>query len=73
MQWLSKQNITHNGILFNEVLGPKLLNIPLASCFLISLDFLLPNIAHFDNSIVLSLLVFKTLGFISYVFFLHFE
>ena len=57
MQLLSKQNITHNGILFNEVLGPKLLNIPLASCFLINLDFLLPNIAHFDNSIVLSLLV----------------
>ena len=38
--------------LLNGVLRPELLNIPLASCFLMNLDFLLPHIAHFDNSIV---------------------
>ena len=51
----------------------KALNIPLASCFLLNLDFLLPHIAHFDNIIVLPLLVLETLGFILYVFFLHFK
>ena len=47
----------------NLTLRPKLLNIPLASCFLINLDFLLSHIAHFDYRIVLLLLVFKTLRF----------
>ena len=47
---------------------PKLLNIPLASCFLINLDFLLPHIAHFDNIIVLPLLVFETTGLTFSVF-----
>ena len=56
-----------------DVLRPKLLNIPLASCFLINLDFLLPHIAHFDNIIVLPLLGFETLGFIFSVCFLHFK
>ena len=49
---------------------PKLLNIPLASDFLINLDFLVsPHVTHFDNNIVLSLLVFETLGLMFSVFF----
>ena len=59
----------NNGILFNGALRPKLLTIPLASCFLMNLDFLLPHIAHFDNSIILPLLVFETLKFIFCIFF----
>ena len=43
--------------LFNDVLGHKLLNIPLASYFLINLDFLAPHIVHIDNIVVLPLLV----------------
>ena len=58
-----------NGILLNGVLRPKLLNNPFASCLLINLDFLLTHIAHFDNSVVLLLLVFKTIGFMLSVFF----
>ena len=54
-------------------LRPKLLNDPLASCVLLNLDFLLPHIVHFDNIIVLPLLVFETLGFMLSVFFLHFK
>ena len=38
--------------------------------FLINLNFSLPHIAHFDNSIALSLIVSKTLGFMLSVFFL---
>ena len=57
--------------LFNDVLGHKLLNIPLASYFLINLDFLLPHIARFAKIIVLTLLVFEALAFILYAFFLH--
>ena len=34
---------------------------------------LLPHIAHFSNIIILPLLVFETLGFILFVFFLHFK
>ena len=60
----------NNGIIFNGVLRSKLLNIPLASCFLINHDFLLPHIAYCDNIIVLPLLVLETLGFILSVFFL---
>ena len=52
-----------NGTLLNGVLRLKLLNIPFASCFLINFDFLLSHTAHFDNNIVLPLLVFETLGF----------
>ena len=55
-------------MLFNGVLRPTLLNIPFASCPFINLDFLLPHIAHFDNSIVLPLLVFRALGFILSVY-----
>ena len=68
-------NYIHNkispniGILFKDVLLPLLLNIPPASCLLINFDFLLPHIAHFDNIIVLQLLVFETFGFVFSVFF----
>ena len=58
-----------NGILLNGVLRSELLNIPLASCFLMNLDFLLPHIAYFDNNIILQLLVCETLGFMFSVFF----
>ena len=54
-------------------LRPKLLNNPFASCVLLNLDFLLPHIVHFDNIIVLPLLVFETLGFMLSVFFLRFK
>ena len=36
----------NNGILFNGVLRPKLLNISIASCSIINLDFLVLHIAH---------------------------
>ena len=48
----------------NGVLIPNLLNNPFASWFLINLDFLLPHIAHFDNIIILPLLVLEMCGFI---------
>ena len=54
---------SNNGILLNGVLRAKFFNIPLASYFLINLELLLLHIAHFDNIIVLSFLVFETLGF----------
>ena len=52
----------NTGILLKGVLIPRLFNLPLVSCFLINFDFLLSHIAHFDNIIVLPLLVFKNLG-----------
>ena len=61
---LKKKIFPNNGILFNGVLRPKLLNIPL--------NLLQPHIAYFDNIIVLPLLVFGTLGYILSVFFLDF-
>ena len=58
----------NNGILFNGVLIPKLLNNTFACCSLINFDFLLPHMAHFDKIIVLPLIVFETFGFILSVF-----
>ena len=60
---------SNNGILLKGVLIPKLLSNSFASCSLINFDFLLPHRAHFDNTIVLPLLVFETLGFMPSVFF----
>ena len=60
----------NNGILFNSVLRPKLLNNPFACCSLINFDFLLPHIAHVDKIIALPLVVFESFGFILSVFFL---
>ena len=61
------------GVLLNGVLIPKLLSNPFASCSLISFDFLLSHVAHFDYIIVLPLLVFKALEFMLSVFFQHFQ
>ena len=47
----------NNEILLNGVLRPRLLNIPLASCSIIILDFLLPDTTHFDDNTVLLFLV----------------
>ena len=48
-----------NGILFNGVLRPKLLNNPFACCSLINFDFLLLHIAHVDKIIVYRWLFLK--------------
>ena len=48
----------NNGILFNGVLRPRLVNNTFALCFFINLDFLLPQTAHFDSNHVLPYLVF---------------
>ena len=62
------------GILFtNSIFIPKLLNNTLASCSLINFDFLQPQTAQFDESIVLPFFVFTTFGFLISVFFLHFK
>ena len=63
----------NKGSLLNGVLIPKVLNRPFASWSLINLDFLLPYIAHFDNTTALSLIVFETLGFMFSVSYLHFK
>ena len=74
-QWncIQEKISPNTGILLRGVFIPTLLNIPLASCFLINFDLLLSHIAHFDNIIVLPLLVFETLGVMLSVFFLHFK
>ena len=56
----------NNGILLKSVLRSKLLNIPLASCFLINLD--LPHRAHFDYH-VLPFLVFELMDLCFLYFF----
>ena len=61
------------GTLLNGVLVPKLLNSPFASWFLINLDSLLPDIAHFDNTIALPLLLLEVFGSLFSVSFLHFK
>ena len=60
------------GILFKIFLIPKLLNNSLA-CFLINLDFLVSHTTYFYKSIILSLLVFQTLGFLVFSPFVHFK
>ena len=61
------------GNLLKGVLIPNLLNNPFASYLLLNLDFLLLHIVHFDNIIILPLLVLETCGFIFSVCFLHFK
>ena len=63
----------NTGNLLTGVLIPSLRNNPFASCCLINFDFLLPHIAHFDNIIILPLLVLETCGFIFFIYFLHFK
>ena len=60
----------NNGILFNGVLRPKLLNNPFASCSFINLDFLLAHIADFDDNINLPFLVSNTFESIFFAIFL---
>ena len=60
-------------MLLKDVIILRLLNNPFACCFLINFDFLLPHKAHFDNIIVLPLLVAETFESILSVFFLHFQ
>ena len=50
--------LPNTGILLRGVLIPILLNTPLASCSFINFDFILPQTAHFDDSITLPFLVF---------------
>ena len=61
----------NKGILLKDALIPRLLNNPFASCFLINIDFLLPHMAHFDNIIVLPILVTEILDQYSQYFFQH--
>ena len=63
----------YSGILLNCVLRSKLLNNMLVTCSSVNLNFFQSHLAHFDNSVVLPLLVFKTVGFMLSVFFLHFK
>ena len=61
------------GTLLNGVLIPKLLNSLFASWFLVNLDSLLPDIAHFDNTIALPLPLLQVFGSLFSVSFLHFK
>ena len=58
-------------MLFNGVLIPRLFNNPFACCSLINFEFLLQHMAHFDNIIVLPLLVFEIHGFMLSEFFFY--
>ena len=61
----------NNGTLLKGVLISKLLNIPVACCSLINLDFLLLHVAQFDCIINLFCLFLTTLGLLLLVYFLH--
>ena len=63
----------NNGILFNVVLRPKLLNNPFATCSFISIDFLLLHTTHFYNKTVLPFLDFKTFELTFSAFLLYFK
>ena len=63
----------NNGIFFKGVLIPELLNNPSASCSFITLVFLLPHAAYFDDNINLPFLVFIIFASKFFVFFLHFK
>ena len=65
--------IFNNGTLLKGVLIPKLLNIPIACCSLINLDFLLPHAAQFDCIISLFCLFLTILGLLFLAYFLHAE
>ena len=70
MELDSKQNISLPILEFYlKGSNTQLANNPLASCSLINFDFLAPHIAHFDNIIVLPLLVFAITGSVLCVFF----
>ena len=56
-------------LLRTGIFHPKLLNNLLASSSLINIDFLLPQTALFDKSIILPLFVITSFGFSLSVFF----
>ena len=68
-EYLKKIKILPN----NGVLIPYCLNSPLTSCSLVNLEFLLLHTTHFDKSIVLLFLAFRTLWFLLSVSVLHFK
>ena len=69
---LANKNLDLNKqISFKGIVIAKLHNNPLASCYLINLDFLLSHNAHVDKSIILPFFVLGTIGFLISVFFLH--
>ena len=55
---INQNRMFNNGFLLNGVLIHKLLNNPFDSCYLINLDFLLPQTTHFDDKANLPFLVF---------------
>ena len=63
----------NTGTLSKGVLIYKLFNKHFVSWFLINIDFLLSHNAHFDKSIILPFFVSVTLGFLLFVFLLHFK
>ena len=68
---LYENKIFNNGTLLKGVLIPKLLDIPIAWCSLINLDFLLPHVAQFHCIINLFYLFLTILGLLVLVYFLH--
>ena len=55
------------------IFNPKFLNNLLASWCLKNLDFTLSHTAQFDKNVDFALFVCATLGFLLFVFFLHFK
>ena len=66
---LYQNKIFNNSTLLKGVLIPKLLNIPIACCSLINLNFLLSHVAQFDCN--LFCLFLTILGLLFLVYFLH--
>ena len=67
--YLSNKKGPNKGILLENVFIPKLRNNPLASWYLINLNFLVSQIANLDKIVSFSLFVFATLGLLLSVFF----
>ena len=67
--YLSNKKGPNKGILLETVFIPKLRNNPLASWYLINLNFLVSQIANLDKIVSFSLFVFATLGLLLSVFF----
>ena len=62
-------NKRHYYVIPEGIINLKLLNKPLASCFLINLGVLLSHIAYFDKSIGFHLFLIGTIEFLLPVFF----
>ena len=71
---LSQNKISLNtGILLKNFLILRLFNSPLASSFLINLDFLVLHTTHFDNIYVPPFIAFETNGLMLFLFSPHFR